>query len=152
VTGDHAIEVLGLVDVAEEAAGVGGVLALRPHAAAMGKADLAVLGGHGQHVRVEVAEAGGEQQRGAVLRDHALHGLLHGLGLGHVFLFDHLDARQMLELRSGFSVGLVVAEVVARADIDDAHGNGGLGKGRTQCAWQHQRGATECAGGEQLAA
>jgi hypothetical protein len=38
VAGDHAVEVLRLVDVAEEAAGVLGVLALGPHAAAMGEA------------------------------------------------------------------------------------------------------------------
>jgi hypothetical protein len=73
VAGDHAVEVLRLVDVAEEAAGVLGVLALGPQAAAVGEAHvLGVLGRHGQHVRVEVAERGREQQRGAVLRDHAL--------------------------------------------------------------------------------
>jgi len=123
----HTVEVLRLVDVAEEAAGVGRVLALGPHAAAVGEAHLLVLGRHGQHVRVEVAEAGGEQQGGAVLADHALHGLLHGLGLGHVLLLDHLHAAQLFQLGCSLGMRLVVAEVVTRADVDDAHGDGRLG-------------------------
>jgi hypothetical protein len=140
VAGDHAVEVLRLVDVAEEAAGVVGVLALGPHATAMAEAHVLVLGRDGQHVRVEVAEAGGDEQRGTVLRDHALHGLLHGLRLGHVFFFDHLDAGHLLQLGRGFGVRLVVAEIVPGADVDDAHAHGLLGEGPGAQARQRQGG------------
>ncbi len=134
VAGDDAVEVLRLVDVAEEAAGVLRVLAFAPQAAAMGEAHVGVLARHRQHVRVEVAERGREQQRGAVLRDHALHGLLHGVGLGHVLFLDHLDASHLLHHGHGFSVRLVVAEVVLRTDVDEAERHRLLG--------QHQTGQT----------
>jgi hypothetical protein len=73
-------------------------------------------------VRIEVAEGGGKQQRRAILRNHAGHGLLHGGGLGHVFFLHHLDAGHLLELGRSQGLGLVVAVVVARADVDHAHG------------------------------
>jgi hypothetical protein len=47
---------------------------------------------------------------------------LHGGGLGHVLFFHHLDAGHLLELGGGLGLRLVVAKVVARADVDHAHG------------------------------
>ena len=75
---------------------------------------------HFQHVRVEIAEAGGEQQRRAVQLDHALHGLRDVVGLGNLFLLDDLDAGHLLQHRSRFGVRLVVAVIVLRPDIDEA--------------------------------
>ncbi len=155
VAGDDAAEVLRLVDVAEEAAGVGGVPALGPQAAGVGEAYGVVPARDRQHVRVEVAEAGREQQARAVLRDHALHGPLHGHRFGDVLLLDDSDAGDGPELRGGLGVRLVVAEVVARADVDHADRDRrlglGLGLGQGQRAGQGERGAAQCAGGEKPA-
>ena len=121
VAGDDAVQVLAFVDIAEVAARVLRVLALGPEAAAVGEADLGILLGQLQHVRVEVAERRGEEERRAVLLDHRAHGLLHVHGLGDLLLLDDLDARQLLDRGGGLGLGLVVAVVVARADVDDAH-------------------------------
>jgi hypothetical protein len=91
-------------------------------------------------VRVEVAERGGEEQRGTVLRDHALHGLLHGLGLGHVFFAHDGDARHLLDLAGGFVVRLVVAEVILRPHIDHADRQRFLGQHELRQAAQGQAG------------
>ena len=45
-----------------------------------------------------------------------------GVGLRNVLLLDDLDARHLLERLDGDRMRLVPAEVVARADIDDADG------------------------------
>ena len=129
VAGDHAVQVLRFVDVAEVAAHALGMLGLVPQAAAVRETHRRVLRRQRQDVRVEVAERGGKQQRRAVLRDHALHRLLHRRGLGHVLFFDHLHAGELLDLRGRFGLRLVVAVVVARTDVDEADGDGLLRMG-----------------------
>ena len=62
VAGDDAVQVLAHADIAEIGAGVRRVLALRPEAAAMAELHVRILFRHGQHVRVEVAEGGGEER------------------------------------------------------------------------------------------
>ena len=119
--GDDAGEILRLVDVAEVAAGVHRVLGLVPQAAAVTELDLRILRRHAQHVRVEVAERGREQERGAVEVDHALHRFLDGDRLGHLLFLDDLHAGHLLQDGRALGMGLVVAVVVARADIDEAH-------------------------------
>jgi hypothetical protein len=108
------------VDVAEVAAGVLRMLALGPQAAAMAELDVGNLPAFLQHVRVEVAERRREHEGGAVEVDHALHRFLDGDRLGHLLLFHDLHARHLLQDRSRLGVRLVVAVVVARADIDEA--------------------------------
>src|SRR4029079_13176161 len=77
--GDDAGDMLRFVDVAEIAAGVLRIL-LRPKAAAMFEAQLRKLSRRLDHVRIVVAERGGEEQRRTVEIDHRLHGLFHGVG------------------------------------------------------------------------
>ena len=120
-TGDHTIEVLALVDVTKEAAGVGWVHTLGPQATAMGKVHIREALGHLDDVRVEVTEGGREDQRRAVLTDHRFHRLLHGHCLRHVFFFNHHHVRQRLDDGRGLGMRLVVAKIVAGADIDKAH-------------------------------
>jgi hypothetical protein len=112
---------LCFVDIAEIAAGVFRIL-LRPQAAAMLEAQLRKLGRHLEHVRIVIAERCREQQRRPVEIDHRLHGLFHGVGLGDFLFLDHLDAGHFLESGRAGGVGLVVAIIVARADIDEADG------------------------------
>ena len=144
VPGDHAVEVLTLVDVAKKAADVLGVFALGPHPAAMGKPHIRVLGGQREDVGVEVSERGGNDQPRAILGNHASHGLLHRGGFGHVLLFHQLDAGQLFQFGGSLCVGLVVAVVVARAHIDhpDRQGLLGLRPGApgAQCACRTQSG------------
>ena len=59
--------------------------------------DLGVLRGHLQDVRVEIAEAGREQQAGVIQLDHALHGLGDVIGLGDLFFLDDLHAGHFLQ-------------------------------------------------------
>ena len=127
VAGDDAGDVLRLVDIAEIAAGVLRVL-LRPQPAGMLEARLGKFVGELDHVRAEVAERGREQERGAVEIDHQLHGLLDRVGFRDLLLLDHLDAGHLLQRRGAGGVRLVVAVVVARADIDEAD-DGILGEG-----------------------
>jgi len=121
VPGHHAVEVLALVDVAEVAAHVLPMLALGPEPAAVGETDPGIFLGHLEDVRIEVAERGREEERGAVLLDHRAHGLLHVRRLRHLLLLYHGHARHLLDRRGGLGLRLVVAVVVARADVDDAH-------------------------------
>ena len=86
----------------------------------MTELDLRVLGRHAQHVRVEVAERGREQERGAVHVDHALHRFLDGDGLRHLLFLDDLHAGHLLQDSRALGMGLVVAVVVARPDVDEA--------------------------------
>ena len=141
IAGDDAGDVLRLVDIAEIAAGVLRVL-VGPQAAAMLEAQLRILVGHLDHVRIVVAERGREQQRRAVEIDHRLHGLFDRVGLRDLFFLDHLDAGHLLQRRGALRVGLVVAVVVARADIDEAdrgvRGRRGTGAERRA---ERQRGA-----------
>ena len=95
----------------------------------MAELHLRVLGGHAQHVGVEIAEAGRENQRGAVELDHALHGALDIGGLGDLLLLDELDVLHLLQHGGGFGMRLVVAVVVLRADIDEADRGGRRGGG-----------------------
>jgi hypothetical protein len=122
VAGDHAVEELALVDVAEVAADVLGVLAFGPQAAAMGEAHVGVLGRHGQHVRVEVAERGGEHQLGAVLRIMPVMVFCTAAVSGTFSSSTTLMPGIFLS-GGGFELRLVVAVVVARADVDHADGD-----------------------------
>src|SRR6267142_1103739 len=121
VAGDDAVQVLALVDVAEVAADVLRMLALGPETAAVGEADLGILLGHPEDVRIEVAERRREQERRAVLLDHRPHRLLHVGGVRDLLLLDHRDAGHLLEGGGRLGLRLVVAVVVAWADVDDAH-------------------------------
>ena len=100
VARDDAGQVLAFVDVAEVAAGVLRVLALGPHAAAMGEAHLRILLGHLQHVRVEVAER--RRRRSASALSWLIMASIvfcDGDGLGHVLFLDDLDAGHLLDRR-----------------------------------------------------
>ena len=78
-------------------------------------------------MRIVITEGGREEQRRAVEIDHQLHGLFHGVGLGDFLLLDNLDARHFFECGRAGRMGLVVAVVIARADIDEADGRiGGI--------------------------
>ena len=79
-----------IADIAEIAADVVR-LAFVPQPAAMAELDVRIFLRHLEHVRVEIAEAGREQQRRAVQLDHALHGLLHVVGLRDLLFLDDLD-------------------------------------------------------------
>ena len=119
MAGDDAGDVLRLVDIAEIAADVLRVL-LRPQPAGMLEPGLGIFVGELEHVRAEIAEGGRKQQRGAVEVDHRLHGLLDRVGFRDLLLLDHLDAGHLLQRGGAGGVRLVVAVVVARADIDEA--------------------------------
>jgi len=86
----------------------------------MAELHVLVLVRHAQHVRVEIAKAGGEHEGSSIELDHALHGLLDIGGFRHFLLFDNFHAGHLLEHGGGFGVGLIVAEIVARPDIDEA--------------------------------
>ena len=129
MAGNHAIEVLALIDVAKKTGRVLGVLALGPNAAAVGKPNIGLLCGHRQHVRVKIAKRCGEQQTRAVLRNHARHRLLHRRRFRHVFFLHHFDAGHFFKLGCRLRVGLVVAIVVARTDVNHPHSQRLLGAG-----------------------
>ena len=129
VAGDDAVQILAHADIAEIGAGIHRMLVLVPHAAAMAELHVGEFRGHGQHVRVEIAEGGREDQRGAVEVDHRFHRLLDVDRLGNVLLLDDGDALDALQRRRTLGMRLVVAVVVLRADIDEADGGSG-GEGR----------------------
>ena len=95
------------------------MLVFLPQPAAMAELHSLILGRHLQHIRVEIAEAGGEQQRRVVQLDHALHGLGDIVGLGNFLFFDDLDAGHFLQDGCRFCMRLVIAIVVLGADIDE---------------------------------
>ena len=65
------------------------------------------------------------------------------LGLGDLLLLDDLDARHLLDRRGAFGVGLVVAVVVVRADVDEAdHRVLGEGRPRRKSSRNGQCGAS----------
>ena len=128
MAGDDAGDILRLVDVAEVAAHVGGVLAFLIQAPAVQEGDVLELARLLEDVGVEVAERGGKHHRRPVEVDHALHRLLNGHGLrDHLFLAD-LHARQLGQRRRALGVGLVVAVVGLRTDVDEADGEGRRGR------------------------
>ena len=120
IAGDDAVDVLRLEDVAEIAADVLRVL-VGPQAAGMLERDLGIFHRRLEDVGIEIAERGREQEPGAVEIDHALHGLRDLDGLGDALLLDHLDAGHLLDRGGAFGMRLVVTEIVARTDIDEAH-------------------------------
>ena len=124
VGGDHAREILRLVDEAEVAADVLRVLVGAPEAAAVEEHDVRILLGHLEDVRIEVAERGREDELRPVGVDHADHRLLDVDVLRYLLLLVDLDAGDLLDRGGAFGVGLVVAVVVLRADVDEAHGDG----------------------------
>ena len=132
--GDDARHVLGLVDVAEVAADVGRMLALRVHPAAMKEGHILVLLRHLQDVRVEVTERSRENQLGAIEIDHALHGLLDGDGLRDHLLLANLDPRHFGQRGGALGVCLVVTVVGLGADVDETDrqriGRSGGGRSR----------------------
>ena len=117
------------------------------------KRTFGILGGHRQHVRVEVAERGGEDQRRAVLRDHAASMVFCTAAVSGTFSSSTtLTPGIFLSAAAACGLRLVVAVVVARADVDHAHGQRRLRAARCECAGQRQRGAGEGAAGQQAAA
>jgi hypothetical protein len=95
-----------------------------------------------QHVGVEIAERGEEDQVGAVEIDHALHRLFDGRGLGDFFFLKIFDVRLALAQRGdGLRVRLVEAEIVLWADIDEADRRrvGAGGRGADQRGAQRHR-------------
>ena len=88
----------------------------------MRKPDFGVSLGQADHMRIEVAKRGGEEQGGTVLGNHALHGALHRLGFRHVFFFDDLDAGHLFEFGGRLGMRLVVPKIVPGADIDESNG------------------------------
>ena len=123
--GGDAVDEVGLVEIAEIAAGVLRVGILVPQRRGVAELDVGVLLGHVDHERRVVAERGGEDQPGAVELDHRFHRLGDGVGLRHVLFLDDGDAGHLLQRFGGDRVGLVPAVVVARADVDDADGEVG---------------------------
>jgi hypothetical protein len=117
----NAVQVLAHADVAEIGARVHRVLVFLPQPAAVAKLDVLIFGGHLQHIRVEIAEAGGEQQGRPVQFDHALHRFRNVVGLGNLFFLDDLHAGRLLQHRGGFGVCLIVSIIVFRPDIDEAN-------------------------------
>src|SRR5439155_477520 len=88
------------------------------------------------HVLPE-AERGRENEARAVQIDHALHRLLDLDRLGHVLLFHHLDAVDLLQRGDALRVALVPAVIVLRPYVgradDEPRGRGGPGYPRS-CA------------------
>ena len=134
----------------------GGVLAFLVEAPAVEKRHLRVLLGDLEDVGVEVAERRGKDDGGAVELDHALHRLLHVLGLRNVLLFADLNAGQGGDDRRPLRVGLVVAVVALRADVDESsrregflggHRRGDAGGARGGCGGRvalRARGGEHC--------
>ena len=75
---------------------------------------------HHQDVWIVVSERRGEDDFGPVQFDHAFHGLLDVGRVGDSFLLEHFDSGHFLDFRGAGGVGLVVAIVVARTDVDEA--------------------------------
>ncbi len=94
-----------------------------------------------------IAEGGREDEVRAVEVDHRFHRLGDRVRLGDVLLLDDGDARHLLEDFHGHGVGLVPAEVIARADIDGAQHDRGLRPGEAH--GQRRGRQTGCAGLEQ---
>src|SRR4029077_5978996 len=138
VAGDDAGDVLRLVDIAQIAADVLGVL-LGPQPAGMLEPRLGIFVGELEHVRAEVAERGRKQERGAVEIDHRFHGLLNRVGFRDLLLLDHLDAGHLLQRGGAGGVRLVVAVVVTRSDIYEAD-DGILGERRAPRQGRGERG------------
>ncbi len=91
--GGDAVHVVALVEVAEIAAEIRGMLGLVPEGCRVAELDLGIFPGRIDHERVEIAERGREQELGAVDIDHRLHGLGDGVGFGDVLLLQHRDIR-----------------------------------------------------------
>ena len=75
-------------------------------------------------MRVEISERGREEQRGLIKVDHRFHRLLNVNGFGHVFLFDDDNAFHCLDGCGPFGMGLVIAKVIFRTDVDKPNGQG----------------------------
>ncbi len=128
MAGDDAVQILAHADIAEIGAGIRRI-GIGPKTAAMAELDVRIALGDGKHMRVEIAEGRREQELRVVEIDHRFHRPLHRLGLRHVLFFRDRDARHQLDGRRTLGVGLVVAIVVARPDIDEADGEIGLCEG-----------------------
>ena len=120
--GGDAVDVMGLVEIAEIGAGVLRVLVLVPQRRGVAELDLRIFLGDVDDEGRVIAERGRQDEARAVEVDHRLHRLGDGVGLGHVLFLDDFDARHQLERCGRDRMRLVPAEVVARADIDDADG------------------------------
>src|SRR5262249_29443819 len=119
---NDALEVLAFVDIAQITANVLW-MSLGPQTPAMLQARLGVFVCLAQHVGIEIAQRGWEQERRAVEIDHAVHGLLDRDRLRHLLFLDHLDVGELLERGGALRVRLVVAKIVAWPDIDEADGD-----------------------------
>src|SRR4029450_8181662 len=85
----------------------------------MQKSHLWVLRGDFEYVWLKIPKRGGEQQRGAVQRDHASHGFLDVSGFRHFFFFDHLDPRHLGHRSGALCMRLVIPKIVSWSDIDE---------------------------------
>ena len=118
--GRDAVHVMRLIEVAEIGAGVLRVLVLVPERRRVAELHVRIFLGEVDDEGRVIAERGREDQARAVEVDHQFHRLRDRVGLGHVLLLDHLDARHFLQRLDRDRVRLVPAEIVARADVDDA--------------------------------
>ncbi len=123
--GGDAVDVVGLVQVAEIAAQVLRVLFGAPERRGMAEFDLCILFRQIDHKWIKVPEGRTQNDVGAVQVDHGFHRLGAGVGLGDVFLLDRLHAGKRLERLDRDRMGLIPAEIVARTDIYDADGDVG---------------------------
>ena len=121
MTGGNTVQVLAHADIAEVRPCIGWV-AVAPQATAVLKAYGFMLGRDLKNMWIEIAKRSWEQQRRIVEVDHRFHSVLHVLAFGHALFFKYGDTCHCLHCGSAFRVGLVIAEVIFRTDIDKADG------------------------------
>jgi hypothetical protein len=141
VAGDDAVEILAQADIAEIGADIHRVPPCRPtEARGVLEPHVGIFRRHSQDMRVEIAEGGREEQRRAVEVDHRFHRLLDVDGLGDVLFLDDGDTGHRLDRGGAFGMGLVVAEIVLGADIDEADGQAVAGAPSRQGAERRAHG------------
>ena len=139
-TGRHAIHIMGLVEIAEIAPEVLGVLGGLPKGSGVAELDLGIFLGEIDHEGGEIAEGGAQHDIGAIKVHHGFHRLGASVGFGDILLLDSLHACDHLQALDRDRMGLVPAKVVARTHIDNAKGDAG-GQSRRAGASQKPGGA-----------
>ena len=139
-TGRDAVHVMRLVEVAEIRSRIGRVGILVPQRSRMAELDIGVFLGRLDHEGAVIAERCGQDQVRAVKVDHRFHRLRDGIGFGHLLLFDDGDAGHLFQHVHGQRMGLVPAEIVARADIDGPQHDGRLRAGQARMATPRRQG------------
>ena len=92
---------------------------------------------------IKVVEEEKVAETDAVEIDHRLHGFFNRVGLRDLLFLDDLEAGYLLERCGALRVGLIVAVVIARPDIDEADRR--IRRGCGTCAEsraERQRGAS----------